>query len=121
MFNAWEMKPPSRFGTKQKCRDLTLLRSPLPASIQSVPPLPASALAVFFGEDSTSLPPDKGDREGSEDGSVRSTPSSYERLTVMEASLAKCFETIARQPEQLVTQSATLERLFKAQVDPEEI
>ena len=39
----------------------------------------------------------------------------------MEASLAKCLDTIARQNEQLVTQAATLERLFKAQADPEEI
>ncbi len=39
----------------------------------------------------------------------------------MELSLAKCLETIARQDEQLVTQAATLERLFKAQADPEEI
>jgi hypothetical protein len=42
-------------------------------------------------------------------------------MTVMEASLSKCFETIARQHEQLLTQSATLDRLFKAQADPEEI
>jgi hypothetical protein len=42
-------------------------------------------------------------------------------MTVMETSLSKCFETIARQHEQLVTQSATLDRLFKAQADPEEI
>jgi hypothetical protein len=114
-------KPPGRFGTKQKCRDLTLLRSPLPASIQSVSPLPESALVAFFGTEDTPHPPDKQDREGSEDGSIRSTPSSNERMTVMEASLSKCFETIARQHEQLVTQSATLDRLFKAQADPEEI
>jgi hypothetical protein len=138
VFNAWEMchtseldgalakiegftNPPGRFGTKQKCRDLTLLRSPLPASIQSVSPLPESALVEFFGTEGTPHPPDKRDREGSDDGSVRSTPSSDERMTVMEASLSKCFKTIARQHEQLVTQSATLDRLFKAQADPEEI
>ncbi len=39
----------------------------------------------------------------------------------MESSLAKCLETIAQQNEHLVTQAATLERLFKAQADPEEI
>jgi hypothetical protein len=42
-------------------------------------------------------------------------------MNSMETSLAKCLETIARQNEQLVTQAATLERLFKAQADPEEI
>jgi hypothetical protein len=42
-------------------------------------------------------------------------------MTFMESSLAKCFETIAKQNEQLVNQAATLERLFKAQADPEEI
>jgi hypothetical protein len=127
VFNAWEMyhaseldgalaniegftKPPGRFGTKQKCRDLTLLGSPLPASILD-----------FFGTEGTPHPPDKRDKEGSDEDSVRSTPSSDERMTVMEASLSKCFETIARQHEQLVTQSATLDRLFKAQADPEEI
>jgi hypothetical protein len=39
----------------------------------------------------------------------------------MESSLAKCFETIARQNEQLVTQAATLEQLFRAQTDPDEV
>jgi hypothetical protein len=39
----------------------------------------------------------------------------------MESSLAKCLATIAKQNEQLVHQAATLERLFKAQADPEEV
>ena len=118
-------KPPGRVGTKQKCRDLTLLRSPLPASITTVSHLPESALVEFFGPEGTpgspERSPDRGDKEGSDVGSFRSTPSSEERMTVMETSLSKCFETIARQHEQLATQSATLDRLFKAQADPEEI
>ncbi len=42
-------KPPGRFTSKQKSRDLTLLRSPLPSGI-SVHPLSAEDVAVFFGE-----------------------------------------------------------------------
>jgi hypothetical protein len=51
----------------------------------------------------------------------RSTPSSYERLNVLESSLSKCLDTIARQNDQLATQVATLDRLFKAQANHEEI
>ncbi len=32
-------RSPGRYSTKQKCRDLTLMRSPLPSSMSSVPPL----------------------------------------------------------------------------------
>jgi hypothetical protein len=39
----------------------------------------------------------------------------------MESSLARCFDTIARQNEQLITQAATLDRLFRAQADPDEV
>ena len=39
----------------------------------------------------------------------------------MELSLSKCLDTIARQNEQLATQAATLDRLFKAQADPDEV
>jgi hypothetical protein len=39
----------------------------------------------------------------------------------MESLLARCFETIARQKEQLVIQAATLDRLFRAQADPDEV
>jgi hypothetical protein len=42
-------------------------------------------------------------------------------MNSMESSLARCLDTIANQNEQLVQQAATLERLFKAQADPEEI
>ena len=42
-------------------------------------------------------------------------------MTSMEASLNKCLDTIARQNEQLASQAATLDRLFKAQADPEEV
>ena len=108
-------RPPGRFTAKQKCRDLTLLRSPLPSTMRSVHPLSEADVADFFGRVVTPH------REGESDSeSVRSTPSE-DRMNSMEASLAKCLETIARQNEQLVTQAATLERLFKAQADPEEI
>jgi CO/xanthine dehydrogenase Mo-binding subunit len=40
---------------------------------------------------------------------------------VLESSLSKCLDTIARQNDQLAAQAVTLERLFKAQADPEEI
>ncbi len=35
--------------------------------------------------------------------------------------MAKCLDTIAKQHEQLASQAATLERLFKAQADPDEV
>ena len=52
--------------------------------------------------------------------SARSSPAD-DRMASMEASLAKCMDTIAKQNEQLSSQAATLERLFKAQADPDEI
>ena len=107
-------RPPGRFTAKQKCRDLTLLRSPLPSTMRSVPPLSDADVADFFGRAVTPH------RDESDSESVRSTPSE-DRMNSMESSLAKCLETIARQNEQLVAQSATLDRLFKAQADPEEI
>ncbi len=63
---------------------------------------------------------------GSDVDSVRSTPSvralpTDDRMASMEASLIKCMETIAKQNEQLSFQAATLERLLKAQADPDEI
>jgi hypothetical protein len=109
-------KPPGRFSVKHKCRDLTLMRSPLPPAAPNVPALTLADVSIFFG---TSVPAvSRGTDSESESG--RST-SSDDRMTFMESSLAKCFETIAKQNEQLVTQAATLERLFKAQADPEEI
>ena len=119
-------KPPGRFTSKQKSRDLTLLRSPLPSGI-SVHPLSAEDVAVFFGGTAPpfSVTPKSGDA-GSDVESVRSTPSvrfspTDDRMASMEASLTKCMETIAKQNEQLSSQAATLERLFKAQADPDEI
>ncbi len=47
-------KPPGRFLVKQKCRDLTLMRSPLPSSAPPVPALTPSDVSIFFG---TSVPP----------------------------------------------------------------
>ena len=110
-------RSPGRYSAKQKCRDLTLLRSPLPSSMSSIPPLSAEDVAVFFGNEVT---PSR--RSGDSDNdSIRSTPSSDERLNSMELSLSKCLDTIARQNEQLATQAATLDRLFKAQADPDEV
>ena len=110
-------RSPGRYSTKQKCRDLTLLRTPLPSSAGPVPPFSDEDVAVFFGGVVTPH------RLGvdSDNDSVRSTPSSDERLNVLESSLSKCLDTIARQNDQLATQAVTLERLFKAQADPEEI
>ncbi len=42
-------------------------------------------------------------------------------MNSLESSLAKCMDTNAKQNEQVVHQAVTLERLFKAQADPEEI
>jgi hypothetical protein len=84
------------------------------------PPSPSQTpvVAAFFGKAATPHHHQaKEDHDGSDDGSVRSTPSSNERLTVMKASLTKCFDTTARQHEQLVAQAATLDRLFKAQAE----
>jgi hypothetical protein len=110
-------RSPGRYSTKQKCRDLTLLRTPLPSSAGPVPPLSDEDVAVFFGGVVTPH------RLGvdSDNDSIRSTPSSDERLNVLESSLSKCLDTIARQNDQLATQAVTLERLFKAQADPEKI
>ena len=110
-------RSPGRYSTKQKCQDLTLLLSPLPSSMSSIPPLSAEDVAVFFGGEV--MPSRRGGDSDNE--SVRSTPSSDERLNSMELSLSKCLDTIARQHEQLAVQAATLDRLFKAQADPDEV
>ena len=118
-------KPPGRFSSKQKSRDLTLLRSPLPSGI-SVQPLSTDDVAFFFGE--TPPPPlvtprgggSVSDADSNRSPSVRASPAD-DRMASMEASLTKCMETIAKQNEQLSSQAATLERLFKAQADPDEI
>ena len=34
-------RSPGRYSTKQKCRDLTILRSPLSSSMSSIPPISA--------------------------------------------------------------------------------
>ncbi len=41
-------RPPGRFSAKQKCRDLTLLRSPLPSSATDVPTLSDEDMSIFF-------------------------------------------------------------------------
>ena len=109
-------KPPGRFLVKQKCRDLTLMRSPLPNSVATVPALTAADVSIFFGNTVTPV----SHETESDSESVRSTPLE-DRMNSMESSLAKCLDTIAKQNEQLVHQAATLERLFKAQADPKEI
>ena len=87
-------KPPGRFTSKQKSRDLTLLRSPLPTGI-TVHPLFAEDVAVFFGG---SVPPSavtpQGGGSGSDGDSVRSIPSERssptdDRMASMEALLTK--------------------------------
>ena len=40
-------RPPGRFSVKQKCRDLTLLLSPLPSTMSAVPPLTNADVSVF--------------------------------------------------------------------------
>ena len=109
-------RPPGRFSVKQKCRDLTLLLSPFPSAMSAVPPLTEADVSVFFGQVVT--PRDRPTESDSE--SVRSTPSE-DRMTSMESSLATCLATIAKQNEQLVLQASTLERLFKARADPDEV
>ncbi len=114
-------RPPGRFTAKQKCRDLTLLRSPLPSSATDVPPLSDEDMSVFFD----GVPPGNSitprDKDGESDtGSIRSSQAD-ERLSSMESAMAKCLDTIAKQHEQLAAQTATLERLFKAQADHEEV
>jgi hypothetical protein len=110
-------KPPGRFTAKQKCRDLTLLRSPLPPSASSVTPLTRKDFSPFFRP--VALTPHEEDRRS--DSASDKSSSAEDRLRSMESSLARCFETIARQNEQLVTQAATLDRLFRAQADPDEV
>ena len=117
-------RPPGRFTSKQKCRDLTLLRSPLPLSATDVLPLSDEDMSVFFDTvppGDTNTPRDRSrDRDVESDtSSIRS--SADERMTSMEAAMAKCLDTIAKQNEQLAVQAATLERLFKAQADPDEV
>jgi hypothetical protein len=85
--------------------------------MSAVPPLSEEDVAVVFG--CVVTPHRRGDDSDNE--SVRSNLLSDERLNLMESSLKKCLDTIARQNEQLATQAATLDRLFKAQADPEEI
>ena len=97
-------KPPGRFAAKQKCRDLTLLRSSLLAGI-SVPPLCAEDVAVFTsqgGDGHARLVTPQGGGQGSDTGSghsphsERSSPAD-DRMASMEASLAQCMDTIAIQ------------------------
>jgi hypothetical protein len=114
-------RPPGRFTAKQKCRDLTLLRSPLPSSATAVPLLSDEDMPDFFDGvpwGSPITPRDK-DKE-SDTSSIRSSPAD-ERLSSMESAMAKCLDTIAKQHEQLTAQAATLERLFKAQADLDEV
>jgi hypothetical protein len=79
-------KPPGRFSSKQKCRDLTLLRSPLPPSITSVNHLSEADVSTFFGRMVT--PSVR--RSDSDGDSVRSSPSE-DRMSTMESNLAKCL------------------------------
>jgi hypothetical protein len=85
-------KPPGRFSSKQKCRDLTLLRSPLPPSITSVTPLSEADVSAFFGQVVTP----SARRVDSDGDSARSSPSE-DRISTMESNLAKCLDTITRQ------------------------
>ena len=65
-------KSPGRFLSKQKSRDLTLLRSPLPPSSAAVQTLTDDDVSVFF--DRVVTPARRLDGE-SDNESVRSTPS----------------------------------------------
>ena len=139
VFNAWERcretdqdealelidgftRPPGRFTAKQKCRDLTLLRSPLPSSAKNVSPLSEEDVAVFFdGAPPPGLQNTPRAREDESDTSSIRSSQADDRLSSMEAAMAKCLDTIAQQHEQLAAQAETLQRLFKAQADPEEV
>jgi hypothetical protein len=86
-------RPPGRLSIKQKYRDLTLMRPPLPPSSSAVPTLTASDVSVFFGQ---GVPPQDWDGGDSDSGSIRSTPSD-DRMNSMKSSLVKCLDTIAKQ------------------------
>jgi len=139
VFNAWERcretdqdealelidgftRPPGRFTAKQKCRDLTLLRSPLSSSAKNVSPLSEEDVAVFFDGAPPPGPQNtpRAREDESDTSSIRSSQAD-DRLSSMEAAMAKCLDTIAQQHEQLAAQAETLQRLFKAQADPEEV
>jgi hypothetical protein len=67
-------RPPGRFTAKQKCRDLALLRFPLPSSATDVPPLSDEDISVFFDGVPPENPITPRDKDGESDtSSIRSS------------------------------------------------
>jgi hypothetical protein len=92
-------RPPAPYQKAAKCRDLTLLCTPLPRSIRGVTPLAAPQVRAIGESSSGGGPPPGTSAEGSQDA----------RLEALATTLKECQKTIA-------TQNATIQQLFQAQM-----
>jgi hypothetical protein len=117
-------QPKGTYTKDHKCRDLTILRSPLPRTLRGAGA--RSALSARQLADIGTVSPARATPAASETPptAVFTTPgtSTEERVDLLQTMLNQCLETMKVQQDQIGQHKATIDQLFQAQLaDPEDV
>ena len=116
--------PKGTYSRDQKCRDLTILRSPLPRTLRGAGG--RSALSTRQLADIGTVSPEMASpsiQDTPNTGSLTTTgASTEERVDLLQDMLNQCLTTMKAQQDQIGQHKATIDQLFQAQLaDPEEV
>jgi hypothetical protein len=118
------VQPKGAYSKDQKCRYLTILRSPLPRTLRGSGA--RTALSTRQLADIGTVPVQVGSPSSQDTaaavGSATSGTSTEDRVDLLQQMLNQCLDTMRVQQEQIGQHKATIDQLFQAQLaDPEDI
>ena len=118
------VQPKGTYSKDQKCRDLTILRSPLPRTLRGSGARTALSTRQLadIGTVQTPLESPSPQDTAAAVGSITSGISTEDRVDHLQQMLNQCLDTMKVQQEQIGQHKATIDQLFQAQLaDPEDI
>ena len=118
------VQPKGHYSRDHKCRDLTILRSPLPRTLRISGARSALSTRQLadIGTVSTQVGSPSPQDTTAAVGSLTPGTSTEERVDLLQEMLNQCLDTMRVQQEQIGQHKATIDQLFQAQLaDPEDI
>jgi hypothetical protein len=118
------VQPQGHYPKDHKCRDLTLLRSPLPRPLRLAGARSALSKRQLADIGTTTGPTESPPIEDPalSAGSVTPGSSTEERVDLLQSMLNQCLNTMKVQQDQIGQHKATIDQLFQAQLaDPEDV